>query len=62
MLLRSQYSWRSATIVSTFVLSAISWVAFQAWQWWIDTQSKGPLEPVFPWRLAQERFYMGMLL
>lgn len=58
----AQYSWHSAIIVTTLVLSAVTCVAFLAWQWWIDTHSKGPLEPIFPWRLAQERFYMGMLL
>lgn len=58
----TQYSWRSATIVTTLVLSAVLWVTFLAWQWCIDKQSKGPLEPIFPWRLARKQFYMGMLL
>ena len=58
----TQYSWRSATIVTPLVLSAGLWVSFLTWQWWIDTHFKGPLEPIFPWRLAGKRFYMGMLL
>ena len=58
----TQYSWRSATIVTTLVLSAVLWISFLTWQWWIDTHFKGPLEPIFPWRLAGKRFYMGMLL
>lgn len=58
----TQYSWHSATIVTTLVLSAVLWVSFLTWQWWIDTHYRVPLEPIFPWRLAKKRFYMGMLL
>ncbi len=58
----TQYPWHSATIMTTLILSAVLWVAFMTWQWWIDIHSKGRLEPIFPWRLARKRFYMGMLL
>lgn len=58
----TQYSWRSAAIITTLFWSGLLWAAFLTWQWWLDAHFKGSLEPIFPWRLARKRFYMGMLL
>ncbi|KAF4995620.1 hypothetical protein FGRMN_5011 [Fusarium graminum] len=55
------YPWGSGTIVSTFVLSAILWVSFIAWERLISRRN-GTCEPMFPWSLVRNRFVMGLIL
>ncbi|KAG8160023.1 hypothetical protein KVR01_010660 [Diaporthe batatas] len=55
------YPWGSGTIISTLILSAILWVGFVAWERCISKRD-GVCEPIFPWRLAHNRFAMGLLL
>ncbi|KAF5671689.1 major facilitator superfamily transporter [Fusarium heterosporum] len=55
------YPWESGTIISTFVLSAILWVSFIAWERLLSKRN-GTCEPMFPWSLVHNRFVMGLIL
>lgn len=55
------YAWNSGPIISTFVISGVLWVAFLVWQRRLSL-AHGVCEPVFPWRLACNRFVLGLLL
>ncbi|CAG8360437.1 unnamed protein product [Penicillium salamii] len=56
-----QYSWSSALVISFLVISGIAWLAFIAWQWFICRRDL-KISPMFPWRLAHNRLFMGMAL
>jgi len=55
------YAWNSATIVAIFIVSAALWAIFVAWERYLSA-SNTTCEPIFPWRLAQNRFVLGLLL
>lgn len=55
------YPWRSGTIISIFILSGALWVGFVYWERKLSKRN-GTCEPIFPWRLAHNRFGMGLLL
>ncbi|KAK3687883.1 major facilitator superfamily transporter [Podospora appendiculata] len=55
------YPWTSGAIISTFVLSGLLWIFFVLWQRWLSSLN-GICEPMFPWRLAKNRFMLGLLL
>ena len=55
------YAWNSATIVAIFIVSAALWAIFIAWERHLSA-SNTTSEPIFPWRLAQNRFVLGLLL
>ncbi|KAM7187582.1 Major facilitator superfamily domain containing protein [Rhypophila sp. PSN 637] len=55
------YAWNSEPIISTFVISGDLWVVWLAWQRRLSLAG-GICEPVFPWRLACNRFVLGLLL
>ncbi|KAH8695764.1 major facilitator superfamily transporter [Phaeosphaeriaceae sp. PMI808] len=55
------YPWRSGTIVSVFTLSAILWAVFVVWERQLSARNITS-EPIFPWRLACNRFVLGLLL
>ncbi|KAK0636738.1 major facilitator superfamily transporter [Bombardia bombarda] len=55
------YPWKSGPIISTFVISGVLFVTFLLWQRWL-TLSDSAREPMFPWRLASDRFMLGLLL
>lgn len=55
------YPWNSGPIISTFVISGVLWVVFLVWQRKLSLAG-GICEPVFPWRLACNRFVLGLLL
>jgi len=53
--------WRSGAIISTLVLSGVLWIGFLWWERRVELR-KGACEPMFPWRLACNRFFLGLLL
>jgi hypothetical protein len=55
------YAWSSAMVLGLIVSSGPVIVAFFMWQWYATTRRTNP-EPVFPWRLCQNRLRMGMIL
>jgi len=57
----AEYPWNSAPIVVSFVLSGVGWVVFVAWERSLSLKGSD-CEPMFPWRLACNRFVMGLLL
>ena len=57
----SQYSWGSAFVVTSLVLSGVSWIAFFGLSWWTDRSQTGR-ESVFPWRFIQNRVCFGLLM
>ncbi|KAM7213961.1 Major facilitator superfamily domain containing protein [Rhypophila decipiens] len=54
-------AWNSGPIISAFVISGVLWVVWFAWQRRLSLAG-GICEPVFPWRLACNRFVLGLLL
>ncbi|KAL8843746.1 MAG: hypothetical protein Q9176_001954 [Flavoplaca citrina] len=58
-----QYPWNSATIISTFVVAGVAWVAFVIWETFLTLQGHRFLMlPVFPVRLATHRVVGSALL
>jgi len=55
------FSWSSGVIITLLVLSAVSWIAFFAWEWHISMK-QGTQEPIFPWRFFHNRPWIGMLM
>jgi hypothetical protein len=55
------YRWSSAMVLGLIVSSGPVVVAFFMWQWFATTRLINP-EPVFPWRLCQNRLRMGMIM
>ena len=56
-----KYPWNSAPIIASFVLSGLGWVVFVGWQRGLSLRNS-VCEPLFPWRLACNRFVLGLLL
>ncbi|KAK3307163.1 major facilitator superfamily transporter [Chaetomium strumarium] len=56
-----EYPWNSAAIIVCFVLSGLFWIVFIGWERGISLRNT-VCEPMFPWRLACNRFVMGLLL
>lgn len=56
-----QYEWSSGLIVSFLVISGIFWVTFLVWEW-VASRSDWKIEPMLPWRLTQNRVFMGVAL
>ncbi|KAL2871601.1 major facilitator superfamily domain-containing protein [Aspergillus lucknowensis] len=57
----TEYSWSSALPITLFVVSAVLWVSFVAWEYFA-TKETWAVEPVFPFRFFPNRYWMGMLL
>lgn len=57
----TEFAWSSGVIISLLVLSAVAWMGFLFWEWYIS-KSNGKQEPIFPWRFFYNRAWMGMLL
>lgn len=55
------YGWKSAMIVATLIVSAAFWAVFVVWERHLSAINTTS-EPIFPWRLAQNRFVLGLLL
>jgi hypothetical protein len=56
-----QYAWDSGLVISFLVISGLSWLAFIVWEWFI-CRHELKISPMFPWRLTQNRLFMGMAL
>ncbi|KAK3294143.1 major facilitator superfamily transporter [Chaetomium fimeti] len=56
-----EYPWGSAPIIVCFVLSGIFWIVFIGWERGLSRKTTS-CEPMFPWRLACNRFVLGLLL
>ncbi|KAH6632551.1 major facilitator superfamily transporter [Chaetomium tenue] len=56
-----EYPWNSAPIIVCFVLSGMFWILFIGWERNLSRRT-GSCEPMFPWRLACNRFALGLLL
>lgn len=56
-----EHRWSSSLIVSLLVFAGVLWMAFFAWERYIDTK---PIkqESVLPWALVSDRAFLGMLL
>ncbi|KAF7592530.1 hypothetical protein BBP40_012754 [Aspergillus hancockii] len=55
-----QFEWSSGTAVGLLVVCGLSWIAFFAWEWFID--ERPGYEPIFPKRFLYNRAWMGMLI
>lgn len=49
------YAWDSATIVACFVVSAVSFVAFVAWQGCLARHPRWPVQVIFPTSVVRQR-------
>jgi len=58
----NQYSWKSAVILSSLSISLILWAGFIYWEKAVENRFKAAVEPVFPWRLTRNRFFIGAAL
>jgi hypothetical protein len=56
----SRYPWDSAAVIASFVLSGFAWVAFVAWEIWLE-KSNSVQEPIFPMRLLKSHVVAGMM-
>ena len=53
------FDWNSPEIISTFVLSGVSWILFVGWEIHLDNKRFGNVEPIFPMRLMTRRVYVA---
>jgi len=55
--------WSSPFVISLLVVSGLLWIVFLLWERSITPGSGAKdLEPVFPWRFATSRIWVGMLM
>lgn len=56
-----QHPWQSPLIIALLAVSGVVGLAFVIWEWYASVGA-GTLEPVFTWRFAQNRVFIGMLM
>ncbi len=56
-----EYEWSSALIISFIVVSGVLWLVFLAWEWLVSRHD-WKIQPMLPWRLAQNRIFVGVAL
>jgi hypothetical protein len=56
-----EYPWNGAAIIASFVLSGVGWFVFIGWERRLSLKDN-VCEPMFPWRIACNRFVLGLLL
>ncbi|KAB5584990.1 drug resistance transporter EmrB/QacA subfamily [Coniochaeta sp. 2T2.1] len=56
----TRYKWTSGTIISTLVLSGLSWMVFILWETYLE-RTKATQEPVFPLGLLRNRQLASMM-
>ncbi|KAF1962121.1 MFS general substrate transporter [Byssothecium circinans] len=57
------FGWNSAFVIALLIVSGLLWSVFLFWERRITAQSEGTSpEPVFPWRFATSRVWIGMLI
>ena len=49
------YAWSSGTIIGCLTVSAITFIAFTAWQQWLAAHPDFPVKPVFPVSVVRNR-------
>lgn len=54
------FKWSSRSAIALLVLTAISWIAFFAWEWHLSDFPKQ--DPIFPKRWIFDRAWMGILM
>jgi hypothetical protein len=57
----THYSWKSAAIISPFVIAFVCWCLFVKYEMMLEVK-KMIQEPIFPIRLLKNRILAGMLL
>lgn len=57
----TEYKWTSAVVLALLIVGVIMSFIFLLWERHLPLRGKEP-EPVFPWRMATDRFVMGNLL
>ncbi|KAF2179434.1 MFS general substrate transporter [Zopfia rhizophila CBS 207.26] len=55
------FGWRSAFVITMLTVSGVLWILFLVWERYV-TKKAEVKEPVFPWRFATSRVWIGMLL
>ena len=55
------YPWGSGTVIASFALSSLLLAGFIIWERQLSMW-KTVCEPMFPWRLAVNRFVLGLLM
>ncbi|KAH8743081.1 major facilitator superfamily transporter [Hyaloscypha finlandica] len=55
------YAWSSGAIIASFTLSGLLWAGFIIWEKKLSMWNT-VCEPMFPWRLAENRFVLGLLI
>lgn len=55
------YAWSSGAVIASFTLSGLLWAGFIIWERKLSMW-KTVCEPMFPWRLAVNRFVLGLLM
>jgi hypothetical protein len=55
------YAWSSGAIIASFTLSGLLWAGFIIWEKKLSMWNT-VCEPMFPWRLAENRFVLGLLM
>ena len=57
-----RYAWKSATIITTLVVSGVCWFAFCTWEVWLSSGSSPfPIVPLFPLTLMKNRVVAAAL-
>ncbi|KAI5917481.1 MFS multidrug transporter-like protein [Camillea tinctor] len=57
----TRFPWRSGFVIALLTLSSLGWIVFLLWERHVTLRSKLQA-PVFPWRFAQSRVYIGLTL
>ncbi|RGP61088.1 hypothetical protein FLONG3_10643 [Fusarium longipes] len=57
----TRYSWNSAVVISTLVIAIVFFIAFGAWEVYVE-RSSNKQEPVFPPSICNDRICSAMLL
>lgn len=56
------FRWDSPEIITSLIISALSWMLFVGWEVLLETRRWRTVEPIFPIRLMLRRVYLAGLL
>jgi hypothetical protein len=56
-----RFPWRSPLVIVLLTFSGFAWIAFFVWERRVTLREESR-EPIFPWRFARSRVWIGMLL
>jgi hypothetical protein len=57
----TRYPWSSGAVISTLVLSGLSWITFTVWEIYLE-RAQSVSEPIFPMGLLRNRQLASMTL